>query len=298
MVSVIIPCYNCEAYLARAIDSVLKQTYKSFEIILVNNNSTDSTQAVIDSYSKQFPQLISVYNEKMRGATYARNLGLSKARGYWLQFLDADDELHSNKLERQLTILKGKKIDILLGSFTRVNDQGKETFDHVNACDDLWKSFASSRLGITSSNLYRKEMVCSVGGWNIQLSSSQEYDLLLRCLRKGALISFDHDSSVYIHEVAGSISRNKDEEKIKRMLKEYIALRLELKTFLREQDLLSDDLNIFIDLCIYRTLMGRKAYCKDFVQETIKHAALNVNLFEKFKSEMIYRVRILFGIKS
>src|SRR5436190_23584848 len=102
MVSVIIPCYNCEKYITRAIESVLLQTHVNYEIIVVNNNSTDNTVNILNTYVSRHPHLIRLFHEYKKGAPAARNKGLYEANGEWIQYLDADDELMPDKLERQL----------------------------------------------------------------------------------------------------------------------------------------------------------------------------------------------------
>ena len=91
MVSVVIPCYNCESFVSRAIESVLHQKYTDWELILVNNNSKDNTQKVLDDYQKKYPDKIRTFVEMKKGGGAARNKGLSEAKGEWIEFLDADD---------------------------------------------------------------------------------------------------------------------------------------------------------------------------------------------------------------
>src|SRR5258706_12439179 len=102
MISIIIPCYNSEKYLARAIESVLKQTYINYEIIVVDNNSLDNTINSIHDHIKRYPNLIRILHEYKKGAPAARNKGLYEAKGDWVRFLDSDDELLPTKLEHQM----------------------------------------------------------------------------------------------------------------------------------------------------------------------------------------------------
>lgn len=96
--SIIIPCYNIEAYISMALDSVLNQTYSAWECICVNDGSTDNTKALLDDYARRDSR-IKVYSQSNQGVSSARNLGLSKMRGEWLLFLDGDDVLHPQALE-------------------------------------------------------------------------------------------------------------------------------------------------------------------------------------------------------
>jgi len=104
-ISVIIPCHNVEDYIEEAIASVMAQTYMDFELILVDNNSTDNTLRILERAAINSSR-IRVLEEKGKGAPRARNLGLSVARGSWIQFLDADDLMLPDKLERQIELVK------------------------------------------------------------------------------------------------------------------------------------------------------------------------------------------------
>jgi glycosyltransferase involved in cell wall biosynthesis len=108
-VSVIIPTYNRESTLSRAIDSVLKQTYRNFEVIVVDDGSTDNTSRVIEKYKDR----IRYYSKLHSGVSAARNLGLEKSEGTWVSFLDSDDYWLPKKLESQMEYLR-KNPDIMI----------------------------------------------------------------------------------------------------------------------------------------------------------------------------------------
>ena len=98
LISCIVPVFNGERYLGKALESILKQTYQPLEIIVVNDGSTDGTAAVAARYGDQ----IHYVRQNNAGAPTARNLGLSVARGEFVAFLDSDDLWHPEKLERQM----------------------------------------------------------------------------------------------------------------------------------------------------------------------------------------------------
>jgi glycosyltransferase involved in cell wall biosynthesis len=97
-VSVVIPAYNSEAFIAQAIQSALDQSYKDIEIIVVDDGSTDGTEAVVRS----FQGLVAYYRQENRGAGVARTLGVERANGEWIAFLDSDDVWYPDKLALQL----------------------------------------------------------------------------------------------------------------------------------------------------------------------------------------------------
>lgn len=94
--SVIIPCYNAEPWLARCLDSVVGQDFDDMEIICVNDGSTDGTLAILRDYESRYPALMRVIDKPNGGVSSARNAGIDAAQGRWLTFVDADDELVEN----------------------------------------------------------------------------------------------------------------------------------------------------------------------------------------------------------
>ena len=105
LVSVIIPIYNTEKYIKRAVDSVLSQTYQNFEILLINDGSSDGSSGICENLSNQ-DKRIRYFYQKNQGVSVARNLGLKKAKGDYIFFLDSDDEWKNNLVEKATKIVK------------------------------------------------------------------------------------------------------------------------------------------------------------------------------------------------
>ncbi|WP_434637979.1 glycosyltransferase family 2 protein [Sulfurimonas sp. NW7] len=114
LISVIIPIYNAENYLDETIQSVLKQTYEVFELLLINHNSTDKSVSIIEEYQQQ-DKRIKVVNLNMNkgGPAYPRNEGLKIAKGEYIAFLDSDDVWLPEKLEKQLAFLQKNNADVV-----------------------------------------------------------------------------------------------------------------------------------------------------------------------------------------
>ena len=210
-ISVIIPCYNVETYIEEGLLSVLNQTHPAREIICIDDGSTDNTIKIIRNLQEKFPNKIYLYlNEKNRGATYTRNRGLAIAKGDFIQFFDADDILLPDKFEHQIKIISecSYSPDIIVNDFQRKNIDGTiETYTFP--ADDPWCGLLEGRLGVTTSNLYRRENVIAVRGWTEELLSSQEYDLMFRMLVAGSLVLFDTKIISYNRErVSGSITKS------------------------------------------------------------------------------------------
>lgn len=107
LVSIIMPSFNTVQYIANSIQSVIDQTYENWELIIVDDCSTDNTDAVVAGISDT--RIRYLKNEKNSGAAVSRNYALREAKGRWIAFLDSDDIWHPEKLERQLAFMKEKK---------------------------------------------------------------------------------------------------------------------------------------------------------------------------------------------
>lgn len=110
-VSIICACYNKERYVSDTISSVLNQTFRNWELIIVDDNSTDQSIEIIKNYSQRDQRITLIVNSETRGANYCRNLGLNIANGSYVIFLDADDTLTSNCIENRLKIIEQDNLD-------------------------------------------------------------------------------------------------------------------------------------------------------------------------------------------
>ena len=170
LISVIIPVYNVEDYLHYAIESLVKQTYENFEIILVNDGSTDKSGELCDSYAQSYAN-VSVYHKENVGLSDARNYGIKKAKGDFITFLDPDDYLEEYSLELLSGIQKKYDCDIVS---TRVKPTEiynnysiynlvKEDFENVLLMDKevfLKEAFYDKIATVSAcGKLYRKEVL-------------------------------------------------------------------------------------------------------------------------------------------
>jgi glycosyltransferase involved in cell wall biosynthesis len=133
LVSVIIPCFNAERWVAAAIDSALAQTHRNIEVIVIDDGSTDGSLDVIKNYRNR----IRWETGPNRGGCAARNRGVELAIGDYLQFLDADDLLHPEKLSRQLTLL-GNRSHCMSTCLQRHFRNAQREWDDIEVDDDKW----------------------------------------------------------------------------------------------------------------------------------------------------------------
>ncbi len=179
LVSIIIPCYNAERYVGEAIESALAQTYPNKEVILIDDGSTDGSLDVIRS----FGEAIRWETGPNRGGSAARNRGLALARGELIQFLDADDLLHPQKLERQVRLsLEDPKAIVYCDYVVQDIDSGQVLEIPKRECEGLDPvvfAIRAERLQ-TSAPLHRKAALLEIGGFDESLPCAQEYDLHIR----------------------------------------------------------------------------------------------------------------------
>lgn len=126
LVSVVIPAYNCEKYIAETLDSVISQTYSNLEIIVVNDCSTDNTEQVILEYEKKDRRIKYLKNGVNSGVAKTRNGGVAVANGEWIAFLDSDDIWNFDKIEKQINHLYGSKGYFCYTSYSFVDGLGRD----------------------------------------------------------------------------------------------------------------------------------------------------------------------------
>ena len=123
LISIIIPVYNCSKYINKCIDSIISQKGVDYEILLIDDGSTDSSGNICDLYAKKHKNIM-VYHKENEGVSAARNTGIDKCRGEYITFVDSDDFLEPNALSLKLKKLIELDVDIVIGSFNKVSPEG------------------------------------------------------------------------------------------------------------------------------------------------------------------------------
>ncbi len=232
-VSVIIPCFNVEQHIAACLQSVLEQDPAVQEIICVDDGSTDGTVAIIRGMQAAHPGRITLLEGAHRGASAARNTGMAAATGNYIQFLDADDVLLPDKLGGQVALLAAHPDrDLVVGDYFVDHGHGKR--EQIEAlAQGPWMGLIKTRIGSTCSNLWKRSTVLKAGGWNEELASSQDHELLFRMLRMGCTVAYDHRACTVVDKARpGRIS---SADTIGNWLR-YIELRVAVREHLRTVD--------------------------------------------------------------
>lgn len=175
MISIITASYNAASFISNAIDSVLKQTDGDWEYIIIDDGSTDNTREVLCNYSD--PR-ISYHYQKNKGVTAARNLGIKKAKGEYIIFLDADDTLYEDAINSFTYYLTDNdKIGIVSGIY--VHSPNTKIRPRLRG-----KLFYNFKLNIlVGSYLVSKEILEAVGGYDEKLNYSENWELFIRLIK-------------------------------------------------------------------------------------------------------------------
>ena len=123
-VTVVIPVYNSEKYIARCIDSVINQTYQDFEIQIINDGSKDKSQEIIDSYTKKYPDKIISIEQENKGVAKTRNEAIKKSKSKYIMFLDNDDYLDKDYIEKYVNEIEKEELDVVIGGYKRPDENG------------------------------------------------------------------------------------------------------------------------------------------------------------------------------
>lgn len=206
-VSVVTPTYNRADVLPRAIDSILNQTFADFELIVVDDGSTDNTEKVVKSYADNRIQYIQFENN--RGANAARTQGIKSASGKYIGFLDSDDEWLPRKIEKQVKTIQSSGSDIAYTGIKQVDSDGNlitTTSSTISGdvTDDLLRG---NFIGTYSAVMVSQDVVREAGYPDPDLSCWQDWEWYLRLSDHGQFVSINQPLVVR-HNGGNQISNN------------------------------------------------------------------------------------------
>ncbi len=211
IVSVIIPTFNARRFVTEAIDSVLRQTFQSFEIIVVDDGSTDATKDRLAQYGDR----IRYFCKRNEGVSTARNYGIARSRGKFIALLDADDLWLPEKLERQMSFFENSEEIGLCYTSAITVDQDLNVLGYNDAIEyeDPCKALLlNMNILILSSAIIRKSILKQAGGFDSNFSTCADKELWLRVSRLTRFCSVNKYLVKY-REVVNSMSSNPDVSK-------------------------------------------------------------------------------------
>ena len=220
-ISVIIPCFNAEKWVAQAIESCLNQTVGNVEIIVVDDGSTDGSRKVLEGYSDRIQ---TIYQVNL-GACVARNVGYLRSHGEFVQFLDADDYLLPQKLELQRDCLASTAADVVYGDWRHQVDtiDGRQWMEPEVVSgkqDDVLFSLIRGWWISPAALLWRRSIIDEIGGWDNSLPGAQDRDFFTRVALKTQKIVYQPGChSIYRRHGNETISTSKPERLFRALLR-------------------------------------------------------------------------------
>lgn len=253
-VSVLIPCYNAARWLAQAIESALAQTWAPAEVIVADDGSTDASAAIAASYAPR----VRLIEGPHSGGGAARNRLLEAARGDWLQYLDADDYLLAEKIERQISTAGETGADVVYSPVLLRDEVTGTERAYEGASGDPVIDYIRWGPFQTSAMLWRREALLRAGGWRPDQPVCQEHELLLRLFGAGARVAFCPAArTVYRRHATPSVSRRDPLETVRMRM----ALTDEFEQMLARQGLL--DRRLRRELYVARMECARSSFPLD-----------------------------------
>ena len=132
MISIVIPVYNAEEYLKKCVDSILAQTYPNWELVLVDNGSTDESMEICRAYANRDVRITAFHQYRNRGVSVARNLGMERCSGQFITFIDADDWVKKDYLEKLVKLQKKQDADMVICGYDRVYEEDRRKSTEVS----------------------------------------------------------------------------------------------------------------------------------------------------------------------
>ncbi|MEC4984688.1 MAG: glycosyltransferase family A protein [Oscillatoria sp. PMC 1068.18] len=242
LVSILIPCYNAEAFLAETLESALSQTWENKEIIVVDDGSRDRSLTIAKQFESRGVKVISQEN---RGASAARNRAYQESQGDFIQYLDADDLLAPDKIERQMQIFAAGNSDwVVAGEWAKFSQHPSEAvfepdpiWADLSPVDWLSRAWSGNWMMIPAVWLIPRQITEAAGAWNERLSLDDDGEYFCRVLLASQQVKFCWGAKAYYRTgITGSLSKGQSPSAL---TSRYHSLELCLKHLLAQEDSLS-----------------------------------------------------------
>ena len=208
LVSVIMPSYNCEKYVEASIRSVQAQTYKRWELLFVNDGSTDNTLEIVTALQGSDPRIRIISNPERSGAAVARNRALREARGRWIAFLDSDDQWLPTKLERQIAFMETNGYTFTYTDYEVMDANLQPTGDLITGPKHISRAglFAYNWLG-SPTVMYDAQKVGLIQIGKLYMNT--DYAMWLKVIREADCYLLDECLAMYLRGRKGSIREHR-----------------------------------------------------------------------------------------
>ena len=262
LVSVNITTYNRAYILPRCLDSVLRQKYKNIEIVIVDDSSNDNTSEIAEIYKKKDNRIKYFKHHANRGNAYTRNTALQKCRGYYVAFMDDDDEwIDKDKIKKQVEIFeksKDSKLGLVCSGIVRYKMNGEKTIERVSDPKDIKYEALRGGLIHNSTVLTKRDIIIEVGGFDLNVCRGIDSEFFRRMIViYNYNIFFMKDITSRYYETSNNrltVSEN-CKGHLKHIISQRVNLRKYFKYFLKRPSLL------FIRIMLIIILLFRYIKC-------------------------------------
>ncbi|WP_317195985.1 glycosyltransferase [Litoribacter ruber] len=235
------PVYNKVTFVKQTLDSALNQTYPYLEILVINDGSTDGSLPILESYARQYPEKIKLIDSINQGVSAAMNLGIKRAKGEYIQFLDADDCLSPDKIERQISLLQGKASAIIAccewvmfrdDLINQMHVPYGVFGDFPSGLDWLLRAWNHQEMMQPAAWLAHLDLILKAGPWNESLIINQDGEFFCRVLLQCKGIAYEPNGKVF-YRIPGesNVSQQKSPKAFQSLLESYRCYEIEVLKF-------------------------------------------------------------------
>ena len=321
LISIIVPVYNAEKTIKKCIDSILAQTYRNFELILINDGSRDSSLNILKEYENTDERIV-VISQENSGVSVARNKGIDSAKGDYIIFVDSDDYIRENALE----VLKGEieknsKLDMVISGFCMIKNNEEKFYSNLlenknfNNLDFLLNEKLFNFISTPWGKIYKAKIIKDNNiRFNEALSLGEDTIFVLEYLKYIQEIKFIKENLFFINETQGSLSRRNRLDIFENIMIIYDKAKDVLK-YRKEYDFNKivpfyiRNIKICINTAVafkwkekeYKELCNKIRNMEDFKNISLKNVYLNKYdkiIFTLLKNKHIYLLKIFLKFKN
>ncbi len=216
-ISIIVPFYNVGDYIRKTVRSLDFQTYKNFEVFFINDGSTDNSRDILEEELKTVSFKYEVLNKKNGGVSSARNMGIDMAEGELIYFLDADDYLFQNTLEKVVEMFSRKKCDIVFFKYRRVDENGNATWHYndifkdaseVESGREIAKKYINIEVFIYNCSIVYKKDVLNGLYYSEHISMGEDQEFIIKALFNAEKVGFLNSELINYLKRKGSVTNS------------------------------------------------------------------------------------------
>ncbi|HDX9639351.1 TPA: glycosyltransferase family 2 protein [Bacillus mobilis] len=252
LVSVIVPLYNAEKYIEETMESILNQTYKNIEIVIVDDGSKDQSSSIVKNFKKKYPEQIKYISQENQGVSVARNTGIENANGEYISFLDSDDLWHSTKIEKQIESMHKNNMNACYCGFMNFYEETGEKVENTTnfVKGNMTKAFLTHQVfAQTSTWIFKKSIVMN---HNIRFtpgcSWGEDLEFLFKLMSVTNVCYVDEYLTYYRILSGGSLSSNYKDYELKTTKELEVFNRMKDWIHNKSKDLITNDSTELIEI--------------------------------------------------